>query len=88
MAARLSQRLGWLGAAEVERIVALHAAAGLPVRGAPLGAARYLELMGHDKKVMAGRLRLVLLQGIGAAVTWPVSETDRIADVIDACCDG
>ena len=33
--------------------------------GAKLGADRYLDLMGHDKKVIAGRLRLVLLKRIG-----------------------
>ena len=38
--------------------------------GAELGADRYLDLMGHDKKVIAGRLRLVLLKRLGEAVTY------------------
>jgi 3-dehydroquinate synthase len=29
--------------------------------------ARWLELMGHDKKVEAGRLRFVLLRALGEA---------------------
>jgi 3-dehydroquinate synthase len=32
-------------------------------------AARWLDLMGHDKKVRGGRIRLVLLKGMGHAVT-------------------
>lgn len=68
MAAELSRRLGWLDAADVERIEALFRAAGLPVRGPDLGAERYLELMSHDKKVQDGRLRLVLLERLGRAV--------------------
>ena len=51
-----------------------NAAHGIPLRKkmtAPhVGAARALTLMGMDKKVLAGRIRLVLLQGLGtAAVT-------------------
>jgi 3-dehydroquinate synthase len=32
-----------------------------------LGADRYLELMGHDKKVEGGKLRFILLRAIGEA---------------------
>ncbi|MGH8679300.1 MAG: 3-dehydroquinate synthase [Burkholderiales bacterium] len=67
MAARLSERLGYLNAADVARIESLLRRAGLPTQGPALGEARYLELMGHDKKVQEGRLRLVLLRSIGAA---------------------
>ncbi len=69
MAADLSQRLGWLTDAERERAVALITAAGLPTV-APGGLTRdqMLELMAGDKKVLAGKLRLVLLRGLGNAV--------------------
>jgi 3-dehydroquinate synthase len=30
---------------------------------------RWIDLMGHDKKVRGGRIRLVLMQGLGRAVT-------------------
>jgi 3-dehydroquinate synthase len=68
LAARLSALLGWLNARDVERIVNLFIAAGLPVHAPSLGADRYLELMSHDKKVVSGNARLVLLRAIGAAV--------------------
>jgi 3-dehydroquinate synthase len=66
-AARLSQRLGSLGEAEVQRVVALLQRANLPTAAPDLGVERYLELMGLDKKVEGGKLRLVLLRGIGQA---------------------
>jgi len=69
MAAELSRRLGWLGGAEVQRIERLIRRARLPARApAALSPARFLELMSVDKKVLAGRLRLVLLRRIGEAV--------------------
>jgi 3-dehydroquinate synthase len=69
MAADLSRRLGWLDHATIERIDKLVARAGLPTRApAELDPSRFLELMAVDKKVEAGKLRLVLLKSIGEAV--------------------
>ncbi len=69
MAARLSQRLGGIGSFDVERIEMLIARARLPTLPPPqLDAARFLDLMAVDKKVKDGRVRLVLLKGIGASV--------------------
>ena len=67
IAARVSQELGLLGATDVDRIVALLKRARLPVVAPDLGSDRYLQLMGLDKKVEAGKIRFVLLRGIGAA---------------------
>jgi 3-dehydroquinate synthase len=86
MAAELSRRLGWLADSDVERIRSLLRRAALPVIGPALGADRYLDLMGHDKKVVAGRLRLVLLKQIGTAVTWADAPQAEIRAAIDACC--
>lgn len=86
MAAELSRRLGWLTGADVERVRRLLARAALPVRGAPLGVERYLDLMGHDKKVIAGRLRLVLLRRLGAACTHADGAPALLGAAIDACC--
>ena len=86
MAAELSRRLGWLAQDDVLRVRRLLTSAGLPVQGASLGAARYLELMGHDKKVIAGRLRLVLLKQLGAALTWADAAPGEIQAAIEDCC--
>lgn len=87
MAAELSCRLGWLTHPEVERIADLLRRAGLPVRAPALGASRYLDLMSRDKKVIAGSLRLILLRGMGEAVTSSEAPRAEIAAAIDACCD-
>jgi len=68
MAADLSARLGWLRPTDVERVRSLLQRAGLPVAAPRIGAARGLELMGMDKKVLAGRIRLVLLRHVGEGV--------------------
>lgn len=69
MAAALSKRLGWIQEADYQRILALINRAGLPI--APpheLTGQQFLQLMAVDKKVLDGKLRLVLLQDIGQAV--------------------
>jgi len=86
IAAELSRRLGWLDADTVLRIERLFVRAGLPVHGAPLGAARYLELMRHDKKVQDGKLRLVLLKRIGSAVVSDEADEATIMAAIEARC--
>jgi len=68
LAADLSHRLGWIDAADVARLTSLLARAGLPVVAPPIGAGRALALMGLDKKVLAGRIRLVLLRRLGEGV--------------------
>ena len=67
MAADMSARLGWLQPDQRDRVVALLKQLGLPVEPPRIGAQRGRELMGMDKKVLGGRIRLVLLQGLGRA---------------------
>jgi len=67
IATKVSQRMGLVDEACVTRTVKLLQRAGLPVLGPHLGVERYLELMGHDKKVEGGKIRFVLLKGIGEA---------------------
>jgi 3-dehydroquinate synthase len=81
MAADLSQRMGWLSAADVARIKNSLLAANLPLVPPKLGAAKYLDLMGLDKKVENGKIRFVLQQGIGSAVI----TSDYDADKLSAC---
>jgi 3-dehydroquinate synthase len=69
MAADLSWRLGWLTQSDLERTRALIERAGLPVKPPQaLSEDRFLELMAVDKKVLHGKLRLVLLNAIGEAL--------------------
>jgi len=70
---RLSQELGLLDAASVERVTAHLRAVGLPTRIADIpgdakpDAASLLKMMHQDKKVRDGRLTLILIRGIGQA---------------------
>jgi 3-dehydroquinate synthase len=85
MAATLSQRLGLVDAAFVARLCKLIERAGLPLRGAPLGADKYLELMRVDKKSEGGEIRFVLIDGPGAATVRGASDA-VVREVIAACC--
>ena len=84
MAAELSCRLGWLDRDAVMRIESLFERAGLPVYGPVMDASRYLELMAHDKKAQGGRLRFVLLRGIGQGVLAEDVEPKDVAAAIEA----
>ena len=68
LAAQMSQKLGWISLADVARTSTLLQAANLPVIAPKLGIDTYLDLMGLDKKVKDGKIRLILLQGIGKAI--------------------
>jgi len=89
MAAHLSQALGLVDAAFVQRLTRLIAAAGLPVRGPVLDASdnagRYLALMRVDKKAEAGAIRFVLIDGPGRACMRG-AEDAVVRAVIDRCC--
>jgi len=69
MAADLSVRRGWVELAVLTRLRTMLEKAGLPTK-APEGISvdRFLELMGADKKVLDGALRLILLKQVGDAV--------------------
>ena len=68
LAADLSHRMGWLNDADIQRMQTIHQAANLPTQAPALGVERYLDLMGLDKKVQDGKIRLILQQGIGKSV--------------------
>jgi 3-dehydroquinate synthase len=68
IAADLSHRLGLIDAAVTQRVRDILARTGLPTEAPQIGAARALELMQMDKKVLAGTVRLVLLDRLGRAI--------------------
>ena len=68
LAGELSVRVTGLPAAENARLRQLLSRFGLPVHPPTLDADRYLQLVARDKKVEAGKLRLVLLEALGRCV--------------------
>jgi 3-dehydroquinate synthase len=89
MAATLSQRLGLVDTAFVQRLKQLITRAGLPVTGPQLdekdNAGRYLELMRVDKKAEAGEIRFVVIEAPGRAGVRGAPDA-LVREVIDACC--
>lgn len=68
MAAEMSHRLGWISAADSARLTHIIKLLGLPIDAPKIGAQKAVELMGMDKKVLGGKIRLVLLKSLGEAV--------------------
>jgi len=68
LAARLSAQRGWISSSEVEGLVDWLQAMGLPVEPPAMPLNTWLGHMARDKKVIDGKLRLILLRGIGEAV--------------------
>ena len=68
LAADVSQRLGWASAADVARVERVLQLFGLRTDVSALSADTLAEKMKIDKKVAAGRIRLVLLKSIGKSV--------------------
>ncbi len=82
IAARVSERMGLLDRSSVQRTIELLKRARLPVLGPVLGVDRYIELMGHDKKVEGGEIRFVLLRRIGEAFTSARVPAETLAIVL------
>lgn len=68
MAADLSQRLGWISVKDLERTKKIIQRAHLPVKCPAIPLDEFLAYMAHDKKVLNGQLRLVLMKSLGQAV--------------------
>jgi shikimate kinase / 3-dehydroquinate synthase len=84
MAADLSQRMGLIDGAAVERVRALVKAAGLPVVAPDLGAERWIELMEVDKKNEGGTIKFILLKPLGSpSITGVPRET--LLQTLAAC---
>lgn len=83
MAAELSRIVGWLSDDDVLRIEKLNAAAGLPLMGPKsVTPAQYLDLMSHDKKVLDGSIRFVLIKTLGMAQLYSDATTEQILTAI------
>ena len=84
MAATMSEKMGWLDVAEVERIRELVKRAGLPVMPpASMLPDDFMKHMTVDKKVSSGRIRLVLLNELGQASLISDYPDEFLAEVLD-----
>jgi 3-dehydroquinate synthase len=86
MAADLSCRRGKISADDLQRIITLLKRANLPVLSpANMTDEEFLSLMGVDKKVMDGRLRLVLLESMGKAEITSDIDSNLLHQTFAAC---
>lgn len=86
LAAEMSQRLGWMSAAEVARVERMLMQFGLPVDVKALAAETLVEKMKIDKKISAGRIRLVLLKAIGKSVVTGDYADAALRETLQARC--
>ncbi|MGE0580860.1 MAG: 3-dehydroquinate synthase [Steroidobacteraceae bacterium] len=84
VAADMSRACGMLARADVERIERLLKRTGLPLDVSSIQGSAALELMRMDKKVQAGRIRLVLLNAIGEARVSSDYPDDALATTLAA----
>ncbi|WP_180111115.1 MULTISPECIES: 3-dehydroquinate synthase [unclassified Acinetobacter] len=68
MAADLSHRMGWITAEDLERTKKIILRAQLPIVCPKIPLEDFLAYMSHDKKVLNGQLRLILLKSLGQAI--------------------
>ena len=68
MAADLSQRMGWISSEDLERTKKIISRANLPIVCPQIPLDKFLAYMAHDKKVLNGQLRLVLMKQLGQAI--------------------
>lgn len=82
MAADLSQRMGWISAEDLQRTKNIIQCAKLPISCPKIPLDEFLSYMAHDKKVLNGQLRLVLLQQLGQAVITKEFDVEKMKQVI------
>jgi 3-dehydroquinate synthase len=86
LAADMSQRLGWVSSADVTRVERVLQLFGLRTDVSMLSPATLAENMKIDKKVAAGRIRLVLLKAIGQSVVTGDYDDAALRETLRARC--
>lgn len=85
MAAELSSRMGLVSNEDTARCRSLLQRAGLPVQApAEISAQQFVSLMAVDKKNIGGRIRLVLMRGIGQSFISDEVSREDLQQAIEA----
>ena len=88
MALDMSKRMGLIDEDVTQRGISLIQSAQLPVRPPEnLTTAEIIKVMGRDKKVMDGQVRLILLEAIGSAAITAEFEQQLLESTINAALD-
>jgi 3-dehydroquinate synthase len=86
LAADMSERLGWISAADVTRVERILQQFGLPTDVKALSASNLADKMKIDKKVASGRIRLVLLRSIGKSIVTGDYDDDALRETLRVRC--
>lgn len=78
----MSHRLGLIGRDEVARVANILRTFNLPIKPPAIAVETALDLMGHDKKVKNGKIRLVLLKSLGQAFVTADFDKDILVQVL------
>ncbi len=84
VAGRISQAMGLLGDDELRRIERLIERAGLVEQLPALDTEEMLEAMQHDKKIVDGRVRFVLLRTIGDVFVSDEVDAERVRTALES----
>ena len=82
MAADLSQCMGWISAEDLARTKNIIQRANLPIVCPQIPLDEFLAYMAHDKKVLNGQLRLVLMQAVGQAIITKTFDVELMKQAI------
>ena len=82
MAADLSQCMGWISAEDLARTKNIIQRANLPIVCPQIPLDEFLAYMSHDKKVLNGQLRLVLMQAVGQAIITKTFDVELMKQAI------
>lgn len=88
MATDLSHRMGWISAEDLARTKKIIQRAELPIVCPKIPLDAFLGFMAHDKKVLNGQLRLVLLKQLGQAVITRDFDVEKMKQAILANQEG
>jgi 3-dehydroquinate synthase len=82
VAAEISNRMGLLNKSTVARVEELLTQAGLLVPVPKMEVDRLIEAMHHDKKIVGGRIKFVLLKSIGEVIVTDDVRLDLVEKVL------
>ena len=82
MAADLSQRMGWISTEDLVRTKNIIQRANLPIVCPQIPLDDFLAYMAHDKKVLNGQLRLVLMRAVGQAIITKTFDVELMKQAI------
>ena len=81
-AGKISRRIGGMKHEELDRLKTVISKAGLPTTVPGLDKNKIIEAMRHDKKIINGKVRFILLKRIGEAYITDQVDPDLVSEAL------